>query len=576
LSERSVSRALLKIGAMTTAALIAFGGATAGALAQEPETPATSAEQPPSSQPSEPATPSSTPDPTPSTEPAPPSTPSGEPAVPPSEPAVPPTTTTPAVPSTPDIKPEEKAVPQPDEWQGGPSRPDLSVGLTFGRAEYLPGEDVDATLVVRNSGAAPAREIRLSHHVPDAWVVSGADVLGSRPSLRPAEQKVVNLKLRPRFNWQNDLRFEFRATVDGVADPTPGDNGVTGHVKIRQDRGTANGLLYTDKNDNGRPEAGEFLSNTWVSVRGGVPESSRTVLTGAGGEIAFGTLPAGTYTVYDLYSSTNTLVIDPARSRFVVEAGKHTDVNLPAVPAVDTVLGATIAFDRPSYRRDEQVGLTVTLTNRGTKPLTGVVAVCDPYIDYLAGTGPGWAALSPGGPGVALAAGETKTVQVTDVVPQNMRFTRLYASCRFGNNGRDTDGYTYAGMAGTDVKGLYGTLTGSVENAETGKLVPNAPVAVLDAGTRRLLKSVRTDANGALTVYDVPVGRVELVVAGPWKSEAPFVVDVVADQTSTARMSVVPGPQTPDLARTRPTSRSPRSSRRTPTTSASRCRSRWW
>ncbi len=551
LSERSVSRALLKIGAMTTAALIAFGGASAGALAQEPETPATSVEQTPSNQPSEPAAPSSTPDPAPSTEPAPPSTPSSEPVVPPSEPTAPPTTT-PAVPSTPDTKPEEKAVPKPDEWQGGPSRPDLSVGLTFGRTEYLPGEDVDATLVVRNSGAAPAREIRLSHHVPDAWLVSGADVLGSRPSLRPAEQKVINLKLRPRYDWLDEVRFEFRATLDGVADPTPGNNGVTGHVTIRQDRGTANGVLYTDKNGNGRPDSDEFLSNNWVSVRGGAPQTDRTVLTGAGGEITFGTLPAGTYAVYDLYSPTNTFVIDPAHSRFVVEAGKHTDVRLPAVPAVDTVLGATVAFDRPSYRRDEQVGLTVTLTNRGTKPLTGVVAVCDSYSDYLTGTGPGWAALSPDGPGVALAAGETKTVAVTDVVPQNMRFTRLYASCRFGNNGRNTDGYTYAGTAGTDVKGLYGTLTGSLENAETGQAVPNAPIAVLDATTRRLLKSVKTDAKGALTVYDVPVGRVELVVAGPWKSEAPFVVDVVADQTSTARLSVVPGPQTPDLSKNSP------------------------
>ncbi|GGU22141.1 SdrD B-like domain-containing protein [Lentzea flava] len=63
--ERSIARALLRIGALTTAAVLAFGGATTGALAQEdPEAPTstTSVEQTPTS---EPSTPPSTSDSTP-------------------------------------------------------------------------------------------------------------------------------------------------------------------------------------------------------------------------------------------------------------------------------------------------------------------------------------------------------------------------------------------------------------------------------------------------------------------------------------------------------------------------------
>ncbi|WP_154697291.1 carboxypeptidase-like regulatory domain-containing protein [Lentzea guizhouensis] len=540
---------------MTTAALIAFGGASAGAFAQEPETPATSVEQTPSNQPSEPATPPttpsttppSTPDPAPSTEPVPPSTPATEPSVPPSQAPVPPGTT-PDLPSTPDTKPEETPPPPQDGWEGGPSRPDLSVQLTFGRAEYRPGEDVDATLVVRNSGAAPAAGIRLSHHVQDAWIVSGADELGSRPSLRPAEQKVINLKLRPKWDWSKDVRVEFRATVDGVADPTPGDNGVTGSVKIRQEVGTAGGLLYVDKNGNGSPDLNEDLDNTYVYVRGGTPQVTRSVLSSAVGELRFGDLPVGEYVVTQLYSGSNTYVIDPAHSTFVVENGKHTTVTLPAVPAVDSVLGATMAFGKSTYHRDEKLGITVTLTNSGTRPLSGVVAVCEEHSpDYLRSTSPGWGALHPDGAGVVVPAGGSVTVEVTDEVPQNMRYRTVYAFCKFGNNGRNSQGYKSVQGIYASIKGTFGDLSGTLENSENGQKIADTPIAVLDATTRRLLKSIKTDRNGAFLAYDVPVGRVELVVAGRWKSAAPFVVDVLADRSNEVALSVVPGPEVPDL-----------------------------
>ncbi|MFD9702997.1 SdrD B-like domain-containing protein [Lentzea sp. NPDC059081] len=92
MSERSVSRALLRIGALTTAVVLSFGAATAGAFAQdEPETPSsTSVEQAPTSveqtPTSVPSTPPSTSESTPpsSTESAPPST--SEQSTPPSTP----------------------------------------------------------------------------------------------------------------------------------------------------------------------------------------------------------------------------------------------------------------------------------------------------------------------------------------------------------------------------------------------------------------------------------------------------------------------------------------------------------
>ncbi|GAB2829166.1 SdrD B-like domain-containing protein [Lentzea nigeriaca] len=99
MSEGSIRRALLRAGALTTAVVLAFGGATTGALAQEPETPTSSAEPTPTS---DPVTPPSTSDPAPptSTEPAPPSSSTPPSSSAPAEPTTPaqPTTATPAAP----------------------------------------------------------------------------------------------------------------------------------------------------------------------------------------------------------------------------------------------------------------------------------------------------------------------------------------------------------------------------------------------------------------------------------------------------------------------------------------------
>lgn len=101
MSERSVSRALLRIGALTTAVVLAFGG-TSTALAQDDPTstpPVPTATSTPSAEPAPPS--SSEPAPPSSSDPAPPSsTPASEPAQPPSEPSAPAPTTPAETPKT--------------------------------------------------------------------------------------------------------------------------------------------------------------------------------------------------------------------------------------------------------------------------------------------------------------------------------------------------------------------------------------------------------------------------------------------------------------------------------------------
>ncbi|GAB2829159.1 hypothetical protein GCM10027200_30760 [Lentzea nigeriaca] len=434
-------------------------------------------------------------------------------------------------------------------------RPDLAVQVVPDRAEFLPGEDIGLTLTVTNKGEGPAVNIRLGHESTQAWLVAGAAELSSRPSLAPGGQKIFRVVLRPTSLTSDAVPFLFRATVDGVADPTPGDNGTNMTVKVRQQRGTASGVLYVDKDGNGRFDDGEGLANSTITINGGTPFTTDYAFTDDKGEFRFRSIPTGEYFVRYLDSRSAYYVVKPGHSDFAIEQGGDTKLALPAVASVDTTLTASMKFDKSSYAPTDEVGLNVTLTNTGSAPLTHVVAVCKTDKGYVPGTGDGWKALAPGGEGVALAPGETKTVRVTDRVPKDVSFKTFYASCSFGNNGTHSAGYASAGTAYASVHGVFGNVDFTVVNAEDGKPVSRAVVAVLDAATRRPLKDVTSAWNGSERVYDVPVGKIVLVVAGKWKPAdgKEFTLDVLPDVFNRITLRVAPSDvEVPEMAKDRP------------------------
>ncbi|MEU0879889.1 hypothetical protein ABZ345_14900 [Lentzea sp. NPDC005914] len=515
---------------MTTAAVLAFGGATTGALAQEPETPSSSAEP----------TPTSTPAPTSETG-TPPST-SEQPAPPTSTEPVPPSSTEPA-PSTPDAKPDVKTehekTPQPLPANTSEKRADLSVQVTPDKAEFQPGEDLGLTLTVTNKGDAPAVNIRFGYESVQAWLAAGADELSSRPSLAPGQKKVFRVVLRPTSTSSPSIPFVFRATVDGVADPTPGDNGTTADIKVQQLRGTVSGVVYFDKNGNGGFDEGEGLASSWISTRGGVPSGSNTGITDAGGAFKIYSVPAGQHKVWSIGFDSK-YVVQPGFADFVVRDGQETKIMVPVVAPVSSTLSASVTFDKDSYGPSDEVGLNITLSNSGTQPLTGVVAVCRNYDGYL--TSARWGALAPDGAGVTVPAGGQTKLRIADSVPKNLSYTTFYADCAFGNAGANETGYTRAAFVSARVHGVFGRVSGKVVNSTTGEPVRNTPVSVLDAVTRRPLKDASTWDDGTLSIWDVPVGKVVFVVAGKWapKDGEEFTADIAADTTARADLQVVP------------------------------------
>ncbi|USX49897.1 hypothetical protein [Lentzea sp. HUAS12] len=534
---------------MTTAAVLAFGTATSGAHAQEPETPSSTVEPTQTTEPSQPSTPPSEP----STPPSPPSTPvetppsepstppSTSPSTPPAEPGTPPST----APASPDAKQEDA---RPALAGADEQRADLAVRVVPDHAEFPAGEDIGLTVSVKNKGEAPATNIRFGYEASQSWLVSGAADLSSRPSLAPGAEKSFRVVLRPTSPTTESVPFLFRATIDGVADPTPGDNGSSQYLKVRQFMGSVSGVVYADANGNGAFDQGEGLPNTNFRVEGGSPFNTKWGFTDATGAFKMWNVVAGRYTVTGVDNDRR--AAKPGSTEFVVEANKDTYFPLPVAAPVRDSLTATMSFGKPSYHVSEKPGLTITLKNSGNQPIERVVAVCSGYgPEYL--NSDNFSNLRPDGPGVTVPAGGETTVSVTTDMPK-LTNPWIYANCFFGNNGRNTAGSVWVGNVRADVTGLHGAYSGKVVNAETGEPVRNAVVNVLDPVTRRPVKDViSADSNGELRIYSLDPGKVLLQVAGRWKPQdgTEFLVDVVADQTTSRDLAVVPSDVTvPDVS----------------------------
>ncbi|MFS8100844.1 DUF11 domain-containing protein [Lentzea alba] len=555
MSERSVSRALLRLGAFTTVVALAFGGVTTGALAQEPETPTSSAEPTPTS---ETSTPSSTPEPTPSSEPAPPSSPpSSEAPAPSVEPTPSSTPTVPVPPAQPDAKPEQKAEAKAEVRTVGP-RPDLAVSTSFSKPSYLPGEDLVVTIKVRNVGDAAADGVRFSLDRGDLWIKSGYEDLLARPVIAAGAERVITLIAAAGHEQASSAWITVRATVDGVADPTPGDNSSSADTKIRQDRGTVSGVVYVDANGNGAPDAGEGLTGQSVIVEGGQPRAHRSATVDGQGRFSITDLPTGDYRIVQLVGNPNRYAVKPGTSRFVVQPGSDTPLNISAVKPAADLLGVELAFDRDSYAKSDPVGITVKLTNKTNAPLPGIVAVCNPYGDSpgsIDGVGGDWEALNPDGSGVTVPAGATTVLSITDAVPADTT-GGVSIACNFGNDGRATFGYV-GGSDYANVTGIIGRARGSVANAETGQPITGQNrIAVLDPVTRKPLGSAELFPSGNWELWSsVRTGPVVFVVPGPWKPKdgKEFTADIKADETITVPVfEVVPGPEVPDPSKVSP------------------------
>jgi uncharacterized surface anchored protein len=321
--------------------------------------------------------------------------------------------------------------------------------------------------------------------------------------------------------------------------------------------GKVAGVVWGDKNGNGSYEDGEGFAKVEVQLSGANSNLSKSTKTDAGGHFVFGNVPFGDYHIrhlrtqegwdYDL--KTPVVTVDGS--------DKSENLRLKAIKGLAAILAADIKFAKDTYQPGETAHLTVTLTNNGSAPLTGIQGSCNRVGDEnQIQSGPGWGPLDPMGPGDTIAAGQTKTYDVTSVVPANAaNYGHLIAACDFGPNvNMEAPGPVAVDIA--RVPGKTGVTFGFLyqdkndnEQLDDGEALAGVRIGLADIQTGKIVAKATTDSAGRWDAKDIPTGIYDVHVFGPWqfvREDNPAFVQADFCYWCGSEYQVVPGPDNPE------------------------------
>ena len=428
-----------------------------------------------------------------------------------------PTSTTP---STSEAPPSSSAAPTPTAPSSAPvetkpaapavkaERAQVAVSLVFDKDSYTTDEDVRFTFKVTNIGQVRAAGLTVYQQITEATDLDvpydGWGKLRAEPgvTLEPGEsfELAVSGKVRDIEKDTTVVRgVMFDETHFGVSPSFEFSRPIT------KAPGHAEGLVYGDKNGNGKYDSGEELAGAKLTLRY-VHNSGNGVYTatsGDDGKIVFD-VPGAEYYI-------GGEVVDGWLIPFsVVRIGADTHLTVRGAPPLNGALKALMAFTQDSYKVGDLAHVTVTLANSGPIPLTGIVAACnrigDPYI--LSGRTPGWGDLAADG--VTIAPGETRTFDVSEAVPA-AAFNRgiVVASCDFGYEEVDIDNHADA-HAQAAVPGAKATVEGTIgvfdNQGNLTKGVAGAKVVLVSDQHCPVVGERTTDAKGHFEFLDVAPG----------------------------------------------------------------------
>jgi hypothetical protein len=220
--------------------------------------------------------------------------------------------------------------------------------------------------------------------------------------------------------WGGDAGLKILVTTDD--DQVLADNSaeVTVPVVAPTNLGTISGIVFGDADGDGVFDDGEGLPG----VELGLSETGelKRVRTDAGGRFAYPGLPASQYGL-SVQSRVGGWIVGSPGQIVVDGSARSAELRVRAERPLSETLTVTAEFDRKTYRPGDQAKITVTLTNKGRRPLTGIRARCDDLGSFHHVRGADdpalWGDLAYSAAGVTVAAGETEALVVRgDVHPQ--------------------------------------------------------------------------------------------------------------------------------------------------------------
>ncbi|MEU8634680.1 hypothetical protein AB0C38_21095 [Amycolatopsis sp. NPDC048633] len=451
--------------------------------------------------------------------------------------------TTSAAPSTSEAPPSSSTVPgstapsstpvetKPEAPAVKAERAQVAVSLVFDKDSYTTDEEVRFTFKVTNVGQVRAAGLTVYQQITEATDLNvpydGWGKLRAEPgvTLEPGEsfELAVSGTVRDVEKDTTVVRgVMFDETHFGVSPSFEFSRPIT------KAAGHAEGLVYGDKNGNGKYDAGEALSGAKLTLRYRHGSGTYTATSGPDGKITFD-VPGAEYFL-------GGEVVDGWLIPFrVVRIGADTQLTVRGAPPLNGALKATMAFTQDSYKVGELAHVTVTLANSGPIPLTGITAACnrigDPH--HLTGRTPGWGDLA--GDGVTIAPGETRTFDVSEAVPE-ASFNRGYVvvACDFGYDEVDSENHANASDQAA-VPGGKATVEGAIgvfdNQGNVAKGVAGAKVVLVSDQHCPVVGERTTDAQGHFEFLDVVPGpEYHLYVLPPkgWKvlNENPMSINV--------------------------------------------------
>lgn len=402
--------------------------------------------------------------------------------------------------------------------------PQLVIAAAVGPGQQLVGRPFPITLTLTNTTDQPLTRVTLwDEHVSGSWLsIQDWAGLGGSPAagvdLGPGATRSFTITAVV-WTWNQEAPHErFRGSWDRPGDlVVPMTDPATTH-------GSATGVVYGDRNENGAFDAGEGLSGAVAYLYGGNSGTPIETTADADGRFTFADLPAQRYGIstYGLpggwvYAATAQANVDVDGS----EPGPA--VELRALRPLSEKLHATGSFDRGTYQVGDPVQVTLTLTNVSGSDLKGISVGCDRVgnAQHLLGW-TSWADLvAPAS--VDLAAGETRTFTETGTVPEAATtYGGFYAACDFGIDPGPLEGRPDVDLVAR-VPAPPGSTGGVVYHddnrnytVDPGEPITGTAVELVDRVDGTVAASAVSDAQGHVAFGTVPAGPYTVRVADGW------------------------------------------------------------
>lgn len=402
--------------------------------------------------------------------------------------------------------------------------PDLLISASAGDAPQLVGRSFPITLTLTNTTDHALTKVTLwDEHLSGSWM-SMQDWAGLGGS--PQAGVTIDAGATRTFtltaivwSWSSGAPHErFRGDWNRAGDL------VVPMVDPTTTQGSASGVVYGDRNENGAFDPGEGLPGAVVYLTGTHSGNSPEVTTDADGRFTFTGLPAQRYGI-----ATRNLpdgwVDGATASRYLDVDGSDPGpvAELRALRPFSEKVHATGSFDRTTYQVGDAVQVTFTLTNVSTGDLHGISLGCDRFgsADHLLGWGDWHDIVAPGS--FDLAAGQTRTFTETGTVPAAATSVgSFHLACDFGIDPNTLDGRPQVNvMARVPAPpGATGGVIYHDDNAnytvDPGEPIAGTTVELVDRIDGSVAATTVSDDQGHVAFTNVPAGPYSVRVDG-WR-----------------------------------------------------------